>query len=162
MTRHADPDRPWWGVVRRDDVPVGILVDFTAAGQVGLFYRNRHGGGNLVALESAAEAADVQVDSPPLDPFEPPLLFGLNRRDDPSKVSGLGLVAVGAVFRPVGTVGLAWIGQTTGYPTLTKLPSLDAVRCIRGHDSATEIVSIAAAMAGDSPTPLVLAGAGGR
>jgi hypothetical protein len=150
----------WWGLVARrvDAVVVGVLIDL-APGQLALFYRGQRGGGNLIALESLADTADLRLASPPLDPFRAPVLFGLDRRDDRSGVSGQGLVAVGAVFEPYGTVALAWLGQTTGYSTLTKLPCLDAVRRIHGHGGTTDLVRIPTVPAGDAARgPFVLAG----
>src|SRR4051794_32451456 len=148
--------RPWWTpVFRAGGVPVGVLVDL-APHQTVLFYRTRGGRGvNMIALDSPVEVADVQLTGPALDPVEAPRLFALDRRADPSGVSGLGRVAIGAVFQPLGIVAVAFLGQTTGFTTLNFLPSLEAVRVIHGHGRATEIVPIEAQRG--SPDPLAVA-----
>jgi hypothetical protein len=148
---------PWWEPVRRGDDVIGVLVDLAPTGQVVVGWPSRTEGqpANLLALGDLGDLADVRIDGPVMARVEPPILFGLSRRFDPSRVSGTGLVAVGAELRPLGTVALAWIGQTTGHQTVSRYPSIEAVRRIHGHDGATELVAMPAALVGQAaPVPL--------
>jgi hypothetical protein len=154
---HGRVPAPWWEMVRRGDNVVAVLVDLAPAGQVVVVWPSRTEGrpANMLALGDTGDLADVRIDGPALPRVEPPILFGLARHHDPSRISGTGLVAVGAEIRPLGTVALAWIGQTTSVQTVSRYPSIDAVRRIHGHDGSTELVPMPAALAGRAaPVPL--------
>lgn len=65
----------------------------------------------------------------------PPRIFRLERRFDPSGVSGVGSVAEGALFSD-GTAVLRWRGL---HPTTTFFDSLDDVIRIHGHGGTTHV-----------------------
>ncbi|MGY0235570.1 hypothetical protein [Longispora urticae] len=80
----------------------------------------------------------VQPDSPEY-PSEVPRLFGLYREEDPSGVSGTGLVAWGVQFWDGMTV-TRWRGNLTGVSQVSIWESLDQVLRIHGHDGRTRAV----------------------
>jgi hypothetical protein len=63
-------------------------------------------------------------------------LFHLWRDEDPSGVSGVGRVAVGAVF-PSGKVVLEWLGS---HDTLGIYDDIERVQYIHGHGGKTRVV----------------------
>lgn len=62
--------------------------------------------------------------------------FVLQRDEDVSNVSGIGIVADGAAF-PNGKVVVAWTGK---HPSVITYDSVDAVLDIHGHEGKTRIV----------------------
>ncbi|MGH3658031.1 MAG: hypothetical protein ACRDUA_15360 [Micromonosporaceae bacterium] len=68
-----------------------------------------------------------------------PRLFALRRHVDFSGVSGTGIVAYGTQYPPDGAVTVAWLGRTTGHPSMGIYPSLTAVTAIHGHDGGTDL-----------------------
>lgn len=63
-------------------------------------------------------------------------LFQLNRREDPSGVSGTGIVAEGVEFHD-GQVALSFFGQ---HHAVEILPNIRTVAAIHGHGGKTTIV----------------------
>ena len=63
--------------------------------------------------------------------------FWLQRVEDESGVSGVGLVAEGVVFSS-GWCALTW---RTGHKSVAFYPSLEEIRAIHGHDGKTKIVT---------------------
>lgn len=61
--------------------------------------------------------------------------FRLMRYEDPTGVSGIGVVAHGVEF-PDGSVAVRWPGA---HASTTVWPSVDSVRAIHGHNGSTEI-----------------------
>jgi hypothetical protein len=62
--------------------------------------------------------------------------FWLDRSEDPTGVSGTGIVAEGVVFSD-GSCAMRWLTEVSSTAIYS---SLDAVRRIHGHDGATEIL----------------------
>ncbi len=62
--------------------------------------------------------------------------FYLDRKVDPTGVSGTGRVAEGVVFAN-GWVALAWLSQQ---PSVTVFASIDEVEIVHGHGGSTDIV----------------------
>jgi len=63
--------------------------------------------------------------------------FTLRRDEDPTGVSGTGVVAEGIEFQD-GTVALRWcVGD---YRSTVIWPSIEAVEVIHGHDGRTQVV----------------------
>jgi hypothetical protein len=62
--------------------------------------------------------------------------FWLNRKEDPSGISGVGIVAEGIIFTS-GACAMTWL---TGVSQIGVYPSLDHVRAIHGHNGMTEIL----------------------
>jgi len=60
--------------------------------------------------------------------------FRLDRREDPTGVSGLGCVAQGCVFSD-GTTVVRWLGE---FPTTTVHPSVESVEHIHLHAGRTQ------------------------
>lgn len=66
-------------------------------------------------------------------------LFRLVRNDDPSGISGTGIVAEGVQFTD-GTVVLRWRPLEDGQKTSTAIwPDAESMLVIHGHNGATEI-----------------------
>jgi hypothetical protein len=63
--------------------------------------------------------------------------FWLQRVEDESGVSGVGLVAEGIVFSS-GWCALTWL---TGHKSVAFYPSLEEIEAIHGHDGKTKIVT---------------------
>jgi len=63
--------------------------------------------------------------------------FWLQRVEDESGVSGVGLVAEGVVFSS-GWCALTWL---TDHVSVAFYPSLEEVEAIHGHDGKTKIVT---------------------
>jgi hypothetical protein len=62
--------------------------------------------------------------------------FWLHRIEDPSGVSGVGIIAEGIIFTS-GWCAMSWL---TGISQVGIYPSLDHVRMIHGHNGKTEII----------------------
>jgi hypothetical protein len=75
-----------------------------------------------------------------------PRLFGLNRGEDVTGVSGTGTVAHGVQF-PDGTVVLRWAGE---FASTVVWESLDAAMHVHGHDGRTRVAWLP--VLGDDPT----------
>jgi hypothetical protein len=98
-------------------------------------------------LYRSAPSATVSV---PTSPAHPPLevvdqthatrpaprAFYLERREDPSGVSGTGRVAEGVVFSN-GWVALVWLSAC---PSLAFYPSIENVEAIHGHGGKTRLI----------------------
>jgi lipoprotein-anchoring transpeptidase ErfK/SrfK len=65
--------------------------------------------------------------------------FVLNRKDDPTGISGTGIVAWGILW-PDGTASLRW--NTRYRSSVTYEQGMEAVKAIHGHEGSTEIVFI--------------------
>lgn len=63
--------------------------------------------------------------------------FTLYRREDPSGVSGTGVVADGAVFRDDGRVVVKWRNSANPYPL--PFPSIEALLAVHGHGGKTQV-----------------------
>ena len=61
--------------------------------------------------------------------------FQLNRKEDVSGISGIGIIAEGVVFHD-GQVVLSWFGQ---HHTVEILPDISSVEAIHGHGGTTAI-----------------------
>lgn len=61
--------------------------------------------------------------------------FRLNRQNDPTGISGTGIVAEGVMFSD-GTAALRWCSEFRSTAVYT---SMDDVNAIHGHDGATTI-----------------------
>lgn len=62
--------------------------------------------------------------------------FYLNRKQDVSGNSGVGVVAEGCVFDN-GLVAMTWLSSI---PTMTMFPNIANVKELHGHDGKTELV----------------------
>jgi hypothetical protein len=78
-----------------------------------------------------------RTDTQPITPATFPRPFLLERRADPSGVSGTGIVAEGVEFRD-GTVALRW---TSMWPTSVVFHDrgMASVQAIHGHDGLTVV-----------------------
>ena len=63
--------------------------------------------------------------------------FWLQRVEDESGVSGVGLVAEGIVFSS-GWCALTWL---TGHKSVAFYPSLEEIEAIHGHNGKTKIIT---------------------
>lgn len=63
--------------------------------------------------------------------------FYLYRKEDVSGISGVGVVALGAVF-PSGKVELEWIASN--HVSWGTFPNIDILRQLHGHEGRTEII----------------------
>ncbi len=63
--------------------------------------------------------------------------FWLQRVEDESGVSGVGLVAEGVVFSS-GWCALTWL---TGHKSVAFYPSLEEIEAIHGHNGKTKIIT---------------------
>lgn len=63
--------------------------------------------------------------------------FTLVRSEDPSGVSGTGVVADGAVFRDDGRVVVKWRNSANPYPL--PFPSIEALLAVHGHGGKTQV-----------------------
>jgi hypothetical protein len=146
----------WWSPVRRGHAVIAVVAALAPTDQIAVIWPSRtpRRPANLWAVGDLGDLSNVRMDGPPLTVLDPPRFYSVIRHSDPSTISGTGLVAVCAEISPPGTVALAWIGQTTGHQTLTRLPSLRAVYDIHGHDGATELVPLPAELADPAPHPL--------
>jgi hypothetical protein len=62
-------------------------------------------------------------------------LFVLDRGEDVTGVSGIGIVAEGVEFTD-GTCVVRWSGE---YRSTVVWPSIEAVRAVHGHDGKTKV-----------------------
>lgn len=151
----------WWSPVRRGSTVIAVVAALAPTDQIAVAWPSRtpHRPANLWAVGDLTDLADVRIDGPPITIADPPRFYSLIRHTHPStdtgSISGTELVAVCAEISPLGTVALAWTGQTTtGHPTLTRLPSMKAVYDIHGHHGDTELVALPAELAAQEPHPL--------
>lgn len=64
-------------------------------------------------------------------------VFYLFRKEDVSGISGIGIVALGAIF-PSGKVELEWIA--TNHVSWGEFPNIDILKQLHGHEGKTEII----------------------
>ncbi|MEV6523064.1 hypothetical protein AB0M43_14030 [Longispora sp. NPDC051575] len=87
---------------------------------------------------SAARIPESPRDGDP-DMPRPPRRFALRRWDDPTGVSGLGIVGYGVAWSDDRVV-LRWLGTTTGVAQFCVFDSLDDLMRVHGHGGRSEVV----------------------
>jgi hypothetical protein len=77
---------------------------------------------------------------PPLGMGEVPRRFLLDRRRDPTGLSGTGIVATGICFSWDGPVVTRWRGLYSGVHQITHWSTVDEVLRVHGHGGATDLI----------------------
>jgi hypothetical protein len=77
------------------------------------------------------------VDAPAFVP--PPRRFAMRRWDDPTGVSGVGIVAYGVAWSDDRVV-MRWLGTTTGVAQVCVFDSMDDLMRVHGHGGRSEVV----------------------
>ncbi|MGY0236887.1 hypothetical protein [Longispora urticae] len=94
---------------------------------------------NRVARSQVAARSADSTTTPNSSEPHPPRRFAMRRWDDPTGVSGTGIVAYGVAWTDDRVV-MRWLGSTTGVTQVAVFDSMDDLMRIHGHGGRTEVV----------------------